>query len=493
MQTIFNNADAWCDHLNAIEKRDELLAFWQETIAQPPYSEEFVENTEMGVFLLEHLDDLIYRKQYDAMLHLRNSIKTQQPALYSKEFPYIDDALIEYALYTENDALYTDLTELLAANCCKQVDIFLPALRKAALYGRRAQVVALCDETHDTIYNYDGFWGDVAGKIHSYFISDWAQTVYENYLETGAFDHTAWQSHPATERLHKDHITQAFEAAFSGELGEMPDWNVRIKAKDESVFTDMMCYFYRYMHGKMPFCTAKCIWDLYLNFWTRDKKTKAKESVNSYFRFTRKEFSDHCMLRTSFLADYSCDVNAQLFGANHTYDFLKVVGLLSTADHDFLIKSINTEQKETLKTWQGKSHFWKYGFLANWQKADAMPQATYDRLLETLTNSFTTLPALGDDDNTIIKNTDPFADFLKNILPTQGKGDEEHEFLKALRANQSDDDEGYDFVALPSDEEDYTPPAYIPLNYVPVRTEPKIGRNDPCTCGSGKKYKKCCG
>jgi preprotein translocase subunit SecA len=23
--------------------------------------------------------------------------------------------------------------------------------------------------------------------------------------------------------------------------------------------------------------------------------------------------------------------------------------------------------------------------------------------------------------------------------------------------------------------------------------EPKIGRNDPCPCGSGKKYKKCCG
>ena len=22
---------------------------------------------------------------------------------------------------------------------------------------------------------------------------------------------------------------------------------------------------------------------------------------------------------------------------------------------------------------------------------------------------------------------------------------------------------------------------------------PKVGRNDPCPCGSGKKYKKCCG
>lgn len=25
------------------------------------------------------------------------------------------------------------------------------------------------------------------------------------------------------------------------------------------------------------------------------------------------------------------------------------------------------------------------------------------------------------------------------------------------------------------------------------RATPKIGRNDPCPCGSGKKYKKCCG
>lgn len=26
-----------------------------------------------------------------------------------------------------------------------------------------------------------------------------------------------------------------------------------------------------------------------------------------------------------------------------------------------------------------------------------------------------------------------------------------------------------------------------------VTIEKKVGRNDPCACGSGKKYKKCCG
>jgi len=34
----------------------------------------------------------------------------------------------------------------------------------------------------------------------------------------------------------------------------------------------------------------------------------------------------------------------------------------------------------------------------------------------------------------------------------------------------------------------------VPPKGQPVRREqPKIGRNDPCPCGSGKKYKKCCG
>ena len=27
----------------------------------------------------------------------------------------------------------------------------------------------------------------------------------------------------------------------------------------------------------------------------------------------------------------------------------------------------------------------------------------------------------------------------------------------------------------------------------PVRVEKTVGRNDPCPCGSGKKYKNCCG
>jgi uncharacterized protein YecA (UPF0149 family) len=48
-----------------------------------------------------------------------------------------------------------------------------------------------------------------------------------------------------------------------------------------------------------------------------------------------------------------------------------------------------------------------------------------------------------------------------------------------------------------SESNDFPEPLYdsgeeIAGRVLPIRTTPKIGRNDPCPCGSGKKFKKCC-
>jgi len=41
-------------------------------------------------------------------------------------------------------------------------------------------------------------------------------------------------------------------------------------------------------------------------------------------------------------------------------------------------------------------------------------------------------------------------------------------------------------LSPPAETSDFTPA-------VPYRAPPKVGRNDPCPCGSGRKFKKCCG
>lgn len=55
--------------------------------------------------------------------------------------------------------------------------------------------------------------------------------------------------------------------------------------------------------------------------------------------------------------------------------------------------------------------------------------------------------------------------------------------------NAEVDDDDNDF----SEEEDFLS-LDVTSNALPyIREAPKIGRNDPCPCGSGKKFKKCCG
>ena len=67
------------------------------------------------------------------------------------------------------------------------------------------------------------------------------------------------------------------------------------------------------------------------------------------------------------------------------------------------------------------------------------------------------------------------------------------------------DEEGYCPTCLPEDageslhDEDCAPNCDNEDHWLPqgpgttiVRTEIKVGRNDPCPCSSGKKYKKCC-
>jgi len=70
------------------------------------------------------------------------------------------------------------------------------------------------------------------------------------------------------------------------------------------------------------------------------------------------------------------------------------------------------------------------------------------------------------------------------------EGREQKTDMSKMNANKTQvEAAGSDYAA---NENDYFDPS-TPVKQEPVRVEPKIGRNDPCPCGSGKKYKQCHG
>jgi preprotein translocase subunit SecA len=71
------------------------------------------------------------------------------------------------------------------------------------------------------------------------------------------------------------------------------------------------------------------------------------------------------------------------------------------------------------------------------------------------------------------------------------EGRQEKTDLSKLKANkEAIDAAGQDYAA---NENDYYDPSNVGVKQEPVKVGPKIGRNDPCPCGSGKKYKNCHG
>jgi preprotein translocase subunit SecA len=71
------------------------------------------------------------------------------------------------------------------------------------------------------------------------------------------------------------------------------------------------------------------------------------------------------------------------------------------------------------------------------------------------------------------------------------EGREEKTDMSRMQANKEEiDRRGDDYAA---NENDYYDPSTPPVKQEPVRVGPKVGRNDPCPCGSGKKFKNCHG
>ncbi|MFL5788850.1 MAG: preprotein translocase subunit SecA [Flavisolibacter sp.] len=81
---------------------------------------------------------------------------------------------------------------------------------------------------------------------------------------------------------------------------------------------------------------------------------------------------------------------------------------------------------------------------------------------------------------------------VQEEAPNLREGRKQKTDMSKMKANKNEiDSAGSDYAA---NERDYFDPSGdVAVKQEPVKVGPKIGRNDPCPCGSGKKYKNCHG
>ncbi len=108
-------------------------------------------------------------------------------------------------------------------------------------------------------------------------------------------------------------------------------------------------------------------------------------------------------------------------------------------------------------------------------------------------------PSKRDDyDEKSVRNWSKSSEWLGlEILDTTGGGPDDNEGQVEFKANfrkKGERQVHHELAQFKKEEGQwYFHDGETPIPKQVVRSGPKVGRNDPCTCGSGKKYKKCCG
>ena len=164
--------------------------------------------------------------------------------------------------------------------------------------------------------------------------------------------------------------------------------------------------------------------------------------------------SEHIDKRYDSLFDSnSLEMFGKVWGMHYIFDFLHKLQLLDDEHAGFMAENYTFHRNKMIKhmsfeLWQGSFiHQWPENHL--WADLKPLFESTYLKPIEEA--------------RTIVD------DFCSAYVPGT-----------RIETELQKDKQTRDF------DHPYKP--FIPY----IKSQPDVGRNDPCPCGSGKKYKKCC-
>lgn len=182
-----------------------------------------------------------------------------------------------------------------------------------------------------------------------------------------------------------------------------------------------------------------------------------------------------------FVFDNTSELIAILWGSVYVCDFLNKYNLISEQQfHDFIEISRKLKGKVI---GQLTPALWNSNFVHYWNKPDCISETEFAEENKIFQKS-------------INFKYEPFNNTRSYISEELSKIGELSKFIIDGGNDINNNDASllkdlFDFYLNGIDEiDEYDNPKNTS---VPISVEKKVGTNDPCPCGSGKKYKNCCG
>jgi hypothetical protein len=467
----FTDCDTWYEHYETLEGFDARLAFYYETFDK-------IDNI-LDSDLEDSIMDCIFditghyetEQDFEGYNAFAENVRQKQPAFYKEKYQYFANDLLYYYLRVGNDAKAKYYLDDFIENPLADIDLFLPINQLIALYGKEDWTLEVVEKCYDTLKNAEGYIGNVEDELGDLKMSLLVEKHYLLAKEKGTFEYDSFSKELAPYGFDFSNVRDLFIEAMEAEnYRKVP----LISQKSPFYYNQLGYLFCRYMKEElsMSFSKSHRIFFLLVKYWSKHNNGKS-------FKLNEDDYKEQLNREPGFLDNYFHQMYVGVVGLVYVYDFLYKIELIDEKVHTEAVELSYLLKQEVLK---GSSFCWRYnGFLKHWTKPDSYTTEEYQEMLERVEEDFVAFD----------KNKKYEEHFTRFETKAEQKRKIEREKIlnsygkKSAKSKKSNND-----FFIPTK----TPPQ--PNAIVETLKEQrakKVGRNEPCTCGSGRKYKNCCG
>ena len=469
-------------------------------------AEDFVENYDVTEMILEVRGHQESAKNFDNVLRFTEILQKHQPALYQENFTYIDDFLVDYSCYTNDTALLNTAFDRFIADPLQDYDKYLMVFFKYLFYQHTSVLERAISANIETLRSDRSLMEGAEFDLAQCRLYMEMEAIYKKGADS--YDRNALKTIIEQLGMHWDDAT--FEHFVKGVLEPQmnaQDMDALCSKKTSAFIAVMEGYFLRYMHAKgFVFYLSGKIWQQMEGYWsTNNKRKKSPETV---FAIDEESFNEYLNVYASwnFNANYS-EMIALLWCSVYVYEFLNQFGLISDKSFNKFIIISRKLKGDVIARYI--ADLWNSNFVHAWPKPDCISEtefreeeAIFRKSVAFRYEGFEALKGELSDELSRIGE-------LSEYIMEGGKAAEKKfdtSLLDKLFSAQDgvkpvplSEDNSANLLSVNRDKEEKRKPKsadpvfYDSSNGEPISVEKTAGRNDPCTCGSGKKYKKCCG
>ena len=435
---------------------------------------EFIENYDVEEVILETRGHNETAKNFDNVIRFSELLQKEQPKLYDENFQYFDDFLIDYYCFHKDYNKVESSFSNFILNPTQDFDMYLISFSKLLFYGYTNILNVAITKNYKKVETSDRLMGNAG---HDLALTKLYLTLEEFNLSDD-FDTKTFLT-----KLNKydfDFDNDFLSAVETGMREQLTKENIvnNFLYDRQNFITTLEIYFLKYMHErKISFAISGRIWDNILIFWAENNDKKICKP-NDYFQVQVDEFEKHLSsLSGDMFIDNKSEMIAVLWGSVYVYDFLKAIEIIKQNTFDNFVEITRILKGKVIG--QFTSDLWNSNFVHLWEKPDSIStiefieeEKIFKKSIHLTHQKFTRLRS------EISKELANIGELSTHII--EGGKTDENEYNTSLLDDFFDTNQGNN-----THNEN--------VIFEPIKVEKKLGRNEPCPCGSGKKYKKCCG